>query len=133
MKKYQQGDVVLMQVTKEQFDSAMKASTFYKVTSEERSDKRHELAYGEETGHCHAIYFDEMLNKAEVTVYRELKSSYWRSQSDVDSALGVIVKCDDAVIKHEEHNPVALPKGYYLQRIVKEYDPLSGLVRSVID
>lgn len=128
-KKYQQGDVVLMQVTEEEFMQTMRISNG-SINSRTRKPGRHELAYGEETGHCHAIYFDELLESAEVTVYRT--DNGWE-RNEVDGALGVIVKCDDAVIKHEEHNPVGLPKGYYLQRIVKEYDPLSGLVRNVVD
>ena len=129
MKKYQQGDVVLMQVTKEEFEETMRINNGM-VSPETRKSGRHELAYGEETGHCHAIYFDELLKSAEVTVYRSTNG--WQ-RNEVDGALGVIITCDDAVIKHEEHNPVALPKVYYIQRIVKEYDPLSGLVRNVVD
>ena len=129
MKKYQQGDVVLMQVTEQEFKDAIKNKTLT-TFPQTKQDNRYELAYGEETGHCHAIYFDELLESAEVTVYRT--NNGWR-RNEVDGALGVIVTCDDAIIKHEEHNPLALPKGYYLQRIVKEYDPLSGLVRNVVD
>ena len=57
MKKYQQGDVVLMQVTKEEFEETMRLNNG-KVNPETRKSGRHELAYGEETGHCHAIYLD---------------------------------------------------------------------------
>ena len=129
MKKYQQGDVVLMQVTEKEFKDAIKHKS---VTTfpQTKQNNRYELAYGEETGHCHAIYFDEMLDEAGVKVYKETNT--WR-KTEVDGAFGVVVTCDDAVIKHEEHNPVALPKGCYLQSIVKEYDPLSGLVRNVVD
>ena len=130
MKKYQQGDVVLIQVTKEEFYESIKTGN--KVTNSPLTKKpgRYELAYGEETGHCHAIYFDELLDKAGVTVFKD--NNPWR-RTEVDGALGVVIECDDAVIKHEEHKPVAIPKGYYIQRIVKEYDPLSGLVRNVVD
>ena len=129
MKKYQQGDVVLMQVTKEEFEETMRINNGM-VSPETRKSGRHELAYGEETGHCHAIYFDELLDEAGVTVFKD--NNPWR-RTEVDGALGVVIECDDAVIKHEEHKPVAIPKGYYIQRIVKEYDPLSGLVRNVVD
>ena len=131
MKKYQQGDVVLISIDKEEFEKSLDNGSYEKCLNGAKLIKgRHELAYGEETGHCHAIYFDELLDEAGVTVYRS--QNRWR-RTEVDGAVGVIVECDDAVIKHEEHNPVALPKGYYIQRIVKEYDPLSGLVRNVVD
>ena len=124
--KYQQGDVVLIKVTKEEYNSHI--SNANTITNKKTiQEGRHELAYGEETGHCHAIYFDELLDSAGVTVHKR----QWTS--DDTPAIGVIVTCDDAVIKHEEHNPVALPKGYYIQRIVKEYDPISGQVRGVLD
>tara|TARA_R100000742_G_C4182654_1_gene17264 strand:+ start:155 stop:544 length:390 start_codon:yes stop_codon:yes gene_type:complete len=129
MKKYQQGDVVLISVTKAELLNEVSKNNAI-ANPKTKEPNRHELAYGEETGHCHAIYFDELLDKAGVTVYKSQSS--WR-RTEVDGAVGVIVECDDAVIKHEEHNPVALPKGYYIQRIVKEYDPLSGLVRNVVD
>ncbi|MBC8308231.1 MAG: hypothetical protein H8E55_72310 [Pelagibacterales bacterium] len=124
MKKYQQGDVVLFQVTKEEYEKHCKDNNLVLRTS----PNRHELAYGEETGHCHGIYFKDMLDKAGVTVHE----NKW-SRHITKPAAAVMVECFDAVIKHEEHNPVALPKGYYIQRIVKEYDPLSGIVRNVID
>jgi len=124
MKKYQQGDVVLFKVEKEEYDKFLKNGN--NILRE--SKDRHELAYGEETGHCHAIYFDEMLDKAGVVVYK----SKW-NRHITNPASAIEVKCDDAVIKHEEHNPVALPKGYYIQRIVQEYDPLMGITRNVAD
>ena len=119
--KYQQGDVVLFKVSKKDYESHTKMSSTIKEIS---FDKRVELAYGEETGHCHAIYLDDMLEDAGITLHRER----WGEKNA--QALHVTV---GVTIKHEEHNPITIPKGYYIQKIVKEYDPISGQVRGVLD
>ncbi|QDP62255.1 MAG: hypothetical protein GOVbin2066_22 [Prokaryotic dsDNA virus sp.] len=127
MKKYQQGDVVLLKVTKKQFEHHV--STTWRCEKYDTSENsRHELALGEETGHCHAVYFEDMLDEAGVTVYK----TKW-SNDPTQSASAVEVKEESVTLKHEEHNPITLPKGFYIQRIVKEYDPLTGVIRGVID
>jgi hypothetical protein len=124
MKKYQQGDVVLIKVTEEQFKQHLKNSWNLK---EHIGDNRYELALGEETGHCHAIYFEDMLDEAGVTVHKP------KWARDVTQSASAVEIREEVTVKHEEHNPITLPKGFYIQRIVKEYDPLTGSVRGVID
>ena len=117
--KYQQGDVVLYKVSEEDFD---KARLYHRDKTHHR---RAALAYGEETGHCHAIYMKDMLDNAEVTL---CKSQTWSRDNE-----GLIVLNKPVQLKHEEHNTITLEPGYYLQRIVKEYDHISGITRGVID
>ena len=117
--KYQQGDVVLTKVSREEFNKLNLKENINMTT-----ETRFELAYGEETGHCHAIYLDEMLEGAGVTLFKK----GWGNTNE-----GLIVSNEPVTIKHEEHNPVTLPTGYYVQCIVKEYDPLSRTVRGVVD
>ena len=119
--KYQQGDVVLFKVSEEEYKSHIKMSN---SSVETIFNTRAELAYGEETGHCHAIYLDDMLEDAGITLHR----NKWGEKNA--QALHVTI---GVTIKHEEHNPITIPEGYYIQKIVKEYDPISGQVRGVLD
>ena len=121
--KYQQGDVLLLKVDKATF---LNQKISCNEVSPEKNN-RHELAYGEETGHCHAVYLDEMLDKAGLTLY---KHKYRREGSP---ALAMEVSIDNVVIKHEEHKPLTIPKGFYIQRIVREYNPLTGRTMGVVD
>ena len=68
MKKYQQGDVVLTKVTKKKYEKHLDMTS---STIEKKFETRVELAYGEETGHCHAIYLEDMLEDAGITLHRQ--------------------------------------------------------------
>ena len=116
--KYQQGDVVLLQVSEEEFK---KADLNYQIS---QHDTRAVLAEGEETGHYHAVYLEDMPKGAEVTLCKHY--DYSRENA------GIIVK-GKVDLRHEEHNTITLPAGYYLQKIVKEYDHMTGRTRGVID
>lgn len=70
------------------------------------------LAYGEVTGHAHAL--DSKL----ATMYR------WEG----DTLLEVT---DGAVLRHEEHTHIPLPAGNYRVLIQKEYTPEA--IRNVAD
>ena len=122
MKKYQQGDVVLIKVTKAEYEKHIESSY---SDVEKTFESRVELAYGEETGHCHAIYLEDMLEGAGITLHRER----WGEKN----AQALHINKGDVTIKHEEHNPITIPQGYYIQKIVKEFDPISGQVRGVLD
>lgn len=117
MIKYQQGDVILLKVTEEEFK---KAKLGIKISQHET---RAVLAEGEETGHYHAIYMDDMLEDAGVTL---CKRNSWGNNE------GLIVK-GKVDLKHEEHNTITLPEGFYIQKIVREFDHLTGRTRGVID
>ena len=116
--KYQQGDVVLLQVSEEEFN---KASLTHQISTHKT---RAVLAEGEETGHYHAVYLEDMPKGAEVTLCKHY--DYSRENG------GIIVK-GKVDLKHEEHNTITIPEGFYLQKIVKEYDHMTGRTRGVID
>ena len=127
MKKYQQGDVVLISIDKEEFEKSLNNGSYEKCLNGAKLIKgRHELAYGEETGHCHAIYHEDMDDSDAATLYK-------RSWARPDTPAEYVHVKEDVTITHEEHNPITIPAGFYRQRIVKEYDPLTGQVRGVID
>ena len=68
---------------------------------------------------------DDMLEEAGITL---CKSSQYRRDND-----GVIVTGAPVKLKHEEHNTITIPPGFYIQRIVKEIDHLTGRIRGVQD
>lgn len=116
--KYQQGDVLLLKVSQAEFER----HKLNVVTS--MFETRALLAEGEATGHAHAVYMDEMLEEAGITLCKT--HEYARTNG------GLIVK-GTVELKHEEHAPLTLPEGYYIQRIVKEHDHISGQTRGVAD
>jgi len=117
--KIQQGDVLLLKVNEETFN-ANKIN--YRTT---QHDKRAVLAEGEATGHYHAVYMDDLLEGAGVTL---CKGGEYSRQNE-----GIIVTGAPVELRHEEHNTITLEPGYYLQRIVNEHDHISGITRRVAD
>ena len=101
--QFRQGDVYLRQVKAIPADAA--------VT--EQKD-RIVLAYGEVTGHAHAIHD---LDRVDVFV----KS---------DGAMYLHVKTETE-LKHEEHSTITLPAGNYERVIQREYSPEA--IRNVKD
>jgi hypothetical protein len=66
------------------------------------------LAYGEVTGHCHAF---TRLNR--VALFRP----------DDMPIGGVVLVSEPAVLEHQEHSPLTLPPGLYIQAIQVEETP----------
>lgn len=95
---YRQGDVLLRKV------GGVVASATAKAV--ERVDGRLILAYGEVTGHAHAI--DDAL--AEMFTER-------------DGRLYLKVGGDDVTLNHEEHATIKLDPGVYEVIHQREYDP----------
>ena len=120
--KYQQGDVLLQKVDEETFKKDWNAS--FKV-SHDKFDSRMVLREGEGTGHAHAIYLEDMLEEAGVKMCKH--SEYAMTYS------GLIVTGAPVNLKHEEHDTIALDPGHYFIKRVREYDPISGRTRGVID
>ena len=118
--KYQQGDVILRQVSEEEFNNASRIG--YKTA---KHDKRAVLQEGEGTGHYHAVYMHDMLEGAGITLCNN--GEYDRQNR------GIIVTGAPVELRHEEHNTITLEPGYYLQRIVNEHDHISGITRRVAD
>ena len=99
--QYRQGDVLLVPV------EAVPAGSI-----EESADARVVLAYGEVTGHAHAI---------DATLAKTFQNGAERY---------LVVK-DGAVLRHEEHNPLLLAPGTYRVQLQREYEPAGW--RRVID
>ena len=77
----------------------------------ERDNGRIILAYGEVTGHAHAIL------DPDVDLYEET--------SETADAVDLFLRVGrgGAVLVHEEHGPISLPKGDYAIRHQREYHP----------
>lgn len=72
------------------------------------------LARGEVTGHSHEVVGQAVVMTDSTTQYVQVNGT-------------------EAVLQHEEHKPVTLPKGTYRVRIQREYDILNDEVRQVRD
>lgn len=103
-----QGDVIIIQRSTD----LPPAETMQEVP---RDGGRVILAYGEVTGHSHAIL------EADVTMYLPEGSSNIKL---LDAPTG-------ATLYHDEHDPIALPPGKYDVFIQTEYHPTE--LRRVID
>ena len=130
-KKYQQGDVVMFQVDDEsfkknvdQYNTGSESVVHYNTQS--RSNPI--LAFGEATGHIHQIRMKDMLEKAEVTLHM----NRFRTVGE-DTPQGFEVREETVTLTHEEHDPIDIPPGKYMVRIVKEFDHIARRSRYVAD
>lgn len=76
------------------------------------------LAYGELTGHAHAIVGEP--HQFQLRECRETKMRHLRVVEPV-------------LLKHQEHEQIKLPPGDYRIDIQREYDPFEKLSRRVVD
>ena len=108
MNIFRQGDVLLRQV--KSVPSAAKLAP----KQDQSGNPRIVLAYGEVTGHAHAIHDLDNLDvfvKEDGTMYLTVKSP--------------------TELRHEEHGTILLPPGSYERVIQREYSPES--IRNVMD
>ena len=129
-KKYQQGDVVMYQVDDEIFEKNMDGATneasIYHYNTQSHNNPV--LALGEATGHIHQIHMKDMLDMAEVTLHM----SRFRTAGE-DTPEGFEVREETVTLTHEEHDPIDIPPGKYIVRIVREFDHIAGRSRYVAD
>ena len=92
---YRQGDVVIVCVAA------------IPQTAAETLDRPVVLAYGEATGHRHQFVRDEVRYFLDVGTQRRFLS----------------VEGPTALLTHEEHGAIALPRGSYEIHIQREYEP----------
>lgn len=99
----QQGDVLLEKIGEIPVDCKKK----------ERTEKGYILAEGEVTGHAHRI---------------EQEIGFFEKNGQL-----FVKNLEPVKIKHEEHNPVTLPKGNWKVKRVREYDHFLEESREVQD
>lgn len=77
----------------------------------DREENRVVLAHGEVTGHAHAI---------------KDKEAALFTMKDAEFALDRLLRSEKKVcLKHEEHDPIQIPKGDFIVRRQREYDPIA--------
>jgi len=126
--KYQQGDVVMFQVDDETFDKYAKKGDDNTVSYNTQSHNNPVLAFGEATGHLHQIHMKDMLDAAEVTLHMG-----WHREAGRDVPEAFEVREETVTLTHEEHNPLDVPPGKYVVRIVREFDHMTGRAGYVAD
>ena len=126
-KKYQQGDVVMLKVDDDYFKDNVRSGEEI-ASYNTQSHNNPVLAFGEVTGHKHQIHMKDMLDKAEVTLHMG-----YRGEAGVDVPDAFEVCEETVILTHEEHNPIELPPGKYIVKIVREFDHIAGRSRYVAD
>lgn len=105
MKMYRQGDVLIVAVV--ELPEGLRPVP--------RDNGRAILAYGEATGHAHAVLEDVELLAADIA---EMEETFLRVEKECS-------------VVHDEHDTIALPAGDYLVRRQREYSPEE--IRTVAD
>ena len=144
MKKYQQGDVLFVEVPEGKWDfkqdgnkevmipSKTKDQPYrsYGHKTESQSTKNVDVitvAHGEATGHTHSFRMSQQASNVAITAYGGIKTRV----GDVPEFIKITG--NPAVIKHEEHNALTIPTGHYRVSIVREFDHIAGTTRYVVD
>jgi len=103
MKQYRQGDVLIVQCDPSKLEGTKEKA---------RDNGRIVLAYGEVTGHAHAIH-----SQKATQFYKEGDENFMSGGTS-------LLKVDQQVtLTHEEHDPIDLPPGTYEVRRQHEYQP----------
>ena len=154
MAKYQQGDVLFVEVDEHKWiieednrtskdnvkDKLYKmtptrnmrtkfyASTKYMNESVTGGNKENlTVAFGEATGHSHKFNMVNHDSKIAIMSFGQRSTSVGQIPEFVNITGG------PATIKHEEHAALTIPEGHYKVSIVKEYDHMAGRARFVVD
>ena len=143
MKKYQQGDVLFLEVPKDKWcfkqDGSRevmmpmkdgKAYGSYGHKAETQSTDKCDVitvAHGEATGHSHAFRMSQQASDVAITAFGAMRTRVGEVPEFIK------ITGSPAVIKHEEHNPLTIPTGHYRVSIVREFDHISGTARYVVD
>jgi hypothetical protein len=144
MKKYQQGDVLFVEVPEGKWDFKQDGNKEVMIPSKNKDQpyqsyghKRESqstkdvdvitVAHGEATGHTHSFRMSQQIPGVAITAYGGTRTRV----GDVPEFIKITG--DSAVIKHEEHNALTIPAGHYKVGIVREFDHISGISRYVVD
>ena len=128
-KKYQQGDVLLVAVSK-----PLESNIKTECKIEKGGDKEGKviLALGEATGHHHRFELNKLDPGVTVSTLHERYGGYGGSGYRRDASY-YLIEGGPATLYHEEHNPLTVPPGLYRRTIIREYDHISQSSREVWD
>ena len=125
-KKYQQGDVLLVSVTKQvelDIKSKLLLPNYPGIRGGDENGKVI-LALGEATGHHHRFEMSKLDPGVTVSAFHERHRS---------NPFYFLIEGGNATLYHEEHNPLSVPPGFYRRTIIREFDHISGSFREVVD
>ena len=126
-KKYQQGDVVMLKVDDEYFEKNVRKGE--DVIEYHGKQPTHAImAFGEVTGHTHQVNMANMLKGAGVTLHM----GYNRKAGE-DVPQGFVIQNENVILTHEEHDPLELPPGKYIVKIVQEFNHITRRAQNVAD
>jgi hypothetical protein len=127
--KYQQGDVLLVAVSK-----PLESNIKTECKIEKGGDKEGKviLALGEATGHHHRFELNKLDPGVTVSTLHERYGGYGGSGYRRDASY-YLIEGGPATLYHEEHNPLTVPPGLYRRTIIREYDHISQSSREVWD
>ena len=128
-KKYQQGDVLLVAITK-RVESDIRSEC--KIETGGDKDGKVILALGEATGHHHRFELNKLDPDVTISTLHEKYGRYWKSGYRRDPSY-FLVEGGPATLYHEEHNPLTVPPGLYRRTIIREFDHISNSFREVLD
>ena len=144
MKKYQQGDVLFVEVPEDKWDFQKDGNKevmvpmkdkhepykSYGHKKESQSTKDVDVlivAHGEATGHTHAFRMSQQVPDVAITAFGGTRTRVGEVPEFIK------ITGNPAVIKHEEHNALTIPTGHYRVSIVREFDHIAGTTRYVVD
>ena len=127
--KYQQGDVLLVAVSK-----PLESNIKTECKIEKGGDKEGKviLALGEATGHHHRFELNKLDPGVTVSTLHERYGGYGGRGYRRDASY-CLIEGGPATLYHEEHNPLTVPPGLYRRTIIREYDHISDTFREVWD
>ena len=126
--KYQQGDVLLVALPKEEVRNNQAR---FNTRTHDGEEKKVILAEGEATGHHHRFEIQKLARGTSIVSYHDRSPYVGQRVSRFPHY--ILIKGGPATLYHEEHNPLTLPPGLYRRSIVREFDHISRSTRTVVD
>ena len=126
--KYQQGDVVMFKVDDDYFKDNTRSGHANVVEYHGKQPTHAIMAFGEVTGHTHQVNMANMLKEAGVTLHMG-----YNNKAGEDVPDGFVVHNENVILTHEEHDPLELPPGKYIVKIVQEFNHITRRAQNVAD
>ena len=117
---YRHGDVFLARVDLEEL-AKVDREEFFTV---KKDDNALTIQHGELTGHHHTLKpsSEEKDTQIQVLVQRDKPDQQY-----------IEIKNGSALLTHQEHHPIEIPEGVYVQIQERRFDPFSGMIERVRD
>lgn len=128
-KVYQQGDLLLTQLTKEEQMDLQSNHQSSASMADSSNNFKINLAFGEVTGHSHRLE----LTEDTITDVKAFYSNWVEKDEYKTTQPKFIEVIEPAELRHEEHGTIMIPPGFYKISGVKEFDYVGKTSRQVRD